>query len=651
MSTSIIPVRDVKYFAFAGGGGKGIVLLGAVQALEGLLTVPVAKARKVEGFAGASAGALVAMMLALHYDSRGMRNALQKWLGRSSTDIPWAVADAAYRTLPSGAVEKVPDKEEGWLNILKRRVVVNGRYQALSPNDKVIGPVLKEIRRDLYIRESLANDPHLRDRLYQAELGQDIAQGIFGGTLGGVIGKGVLGAVHPLAPFVVDTPEAARRIYSAARDALQGSDFAFLTRTRDEFDRYVCNALLDQGLVPGTTLRNSVHLIARASPLLSGRLSALEVASLTFAQLFELAQVDLVVTGTNLGTSTWSYFSRRHTPDFPVVDAVALSMTYPILFKPVWLDGRKTPPEYRGNWVDGGMLNNLPVHAFDPAPDRPLDHRTVAFAIADVPDYGVAVTGHDMLVKNISSLLDVLLNQSTLGQLRTPLERAQTVFLHAPGLSTLDLVPQWVKADRGLIAGARAETERYFTPSKVCLDEVARWRRRPPEQRIDDLVFQEMARNQLRGAFVAVSPTPMTVRPYRNKGDVLGDRGFAVDMIATFDGDGVAQRDRHYVLYEAKSSATARLSPRQARAVQLLAEHGGYISTEKSEEDDEDYRLFPDKARVSAQAVRILRPANLCDEFTLAAAIATAAVAAKRPFRPDFGAQSTQDRGPGYPQL
>ena len=92
---------------------------------------------------------------------------------------------------------------------------------------------------------------------------------------------------------------------------------------------------------------------------------------LTFRQFYDLTGVDLVLTGTNISRRSTLYFSVYHTPDFPVVEAVQISMTLPIAFKPVYVDtdvragDTAQKLKYQGLFIDGGMLNNYPIHAFD----------------------------------------------------------------------------------------------------------------------------------------------------------------------------------------------------------------------------------------------------------------------------------------------
>jgi predicted acylesterase/phospholipase RssA len=96
--------------------------------------------------------------------------------------------------------------------------------------------------------------------------------------------------------------------------------------------------------------------------------------NITFKEYYAVTGIDLVVTGTNISQGKPKYFSVYHTPDFPVILAVCISMTFPVVFKPKYVEFQVNKAldkfddynlGYKGMYVDGGMLNNLPFHAFD----------------------------------------------------------------------------------------------------------------------------------------------------------------------------------------------------------------------------------------------------------------------------------------------
>lgn len=106
-----------------------------------------------------------------------------------------------------------------------------------------------------------------------------------------------------------------------------------------------------------------------------------------FATLRKLTGKDLVVTGTNITAGRPVYFRDGLTPDFPVVEAVRISGSFPLLFKPTAVAYRPSPRfagrgrrrggaeardrfyrlNYCGYFIDGGFLNNHPIDAFSGA--------------------------------------------------------------------------------------------------------------------------------------------------------------------------------------------------------------------------------------------------------------------------------------------
>jgi len=110
----------------------------------------------------------------------------------------------------------------------------------------------------------------------------------------------------------------------------------------------------------------------------------------TFEDFVEIFKVNLVVTGSNILQGKPVYFNSSLTPSFPVVKAVGISSCFPIVFRPILLqcytenvkctgnysdegdsdNWKKTNEEwyqanYNGWFIDGGLLNNYPINAFN----------------------------------------------------------------------------------------------------------------------------------------------------------------------------------------------------------------------------------------------------------------------------------------------
>lgn len=96
---------------------------------------------------------------------------------------------------------------------------------------------------------------------------------------------------------------------------------------------------------------------------------------LTFAELHALAGQngyrDLYITGTNLSRQRTEVFSHETYPHMKVRDAVRISMSVPLYFQAVLVDSigqvhqKPLPNGGTDVMVDGGLLANFPIMAFD----------------------------------------------------------------------------------------------------------------------------------------------------------------------------------------------------------------------------------------------------------------------------------------------
>jgi predicted acylesterase/phospholipase RssA len=79
----------------------------------------------------------------------------------------------------------------------------------------------------------------------------------------------------------------------------------------------------------------------------------LNIDNITFKQLFELTNKNLIIIGTNFTKSCEEVFSHNKTPDMSVITAVRISISIPIFFTPVLYNN-----DY---YVDGCITNNFPL--------------------------------------------------------------------------------------------------------------------------------------------------------------------------------------------------------------------------------------------------------------------------------------------------
>jgi NTE family protein len=108
--------------------------------------------------------------------------------------------------------------------------------------------------------------------------------------------------------------------------------------------------------------------------------------NISFEELHQKGFKDLYITGTSLNRQKPVIFSYETYPNMKVKDAVRISISIPLYFEPLYIDSAgtvfKRPKQKQGLdlMMDGGFLQNFPIHIFDnPGPDQ----NTIGFRIDD----------------------------------------------------------------------------------------------------------------------------------------------------------------------------------------------------------------------------------------------------------------------------
>ncbi|KIE05195.1 hypothetical protein NF27_EI00020 [Candidatus Jidaibacter acanthamoeba] len=178
-------------------------------------------------------------------------------------------------------------------------------------------------------------------------------------------------------------------------------------------------------------------------------------------------------TGTNLSTGYYEIFSHEHTPQMRIADAVRISMSIPLVFtaKHYTMPGRTEPDIY----VDGGVLNNYPLHIFDEynQPNmRTLGFRVDPFEeISVLRDAGAPQRNKiDNLISYAKALYTTTQNVSNNITRRSD-DKLRTVFIDITGVNTLSFKLSEEKKEE-IIDSGRKETEKYFSsiPEKLKTD-------------------------------------------------------------------------------------------------------------------------------------------------------------------------------------
>ncbi len=442
--------KAIEYLAFEGGGGKGFAFLGTLQFLEqpDVDVLPLhreGRANQIAGISGASAGAITALLIALGFDG--------KKVGEQIADR--SILESFMDEAQPGVMRHVGDE------------YVDGRDHLLTSQNDPYARLLPRPRIDLE-------------------------------AIGRVVGGVALVGKLPVVPSVNGM------LFRILLEIGRGNpDYAMLCNAllRSPND-YQKSLLQEFGFFPGVKVRAYFHRLLRENlPAIIDRthgagaskrvLGKMKPEHVTFAKFNEGTGIDLVFTGTNLSTRRPVIFSGVETPDFPVAEAVAISMNLPLIYKPVAVTARVNgETHHQGMYVDGGLLNNLPIHAFDDRapqgpgagtqdPESTLHPGILALRLSsgyDVvppePFYPVldVYRGWNMdrlsiAVEQFGGFLGALGEINAFpaeeGLLRAPAERRQTIELFAGNLTTFNFLPAQSDIDAAVRA-AYQRTREYF---------------------------------------------------------------------------------------------------------------------------------------------------------------------------------------------
>lgn len=93
--------------------------------------------------------------------------------------------------------------------------------------------------------------------------------------------------------------------------------------------------------------------LKQARQIYANKILTRQFSTLTFAELYALTRRELAIVVTNLSTRRMEIHSYKHTPDTLVLSSLMASMSIPLLFPPIQIQGN--------SYVDGGLVNNFPI--------------------------------------------------------------------------------------------------------------------------------------------------------------------------------------------------------------------------------------------------------------------------------------------------
>ncbi|SDJ51494.1 S8 family serine peptidase [Microbulbifer yueqingensis] len=404
--------EEVKYLVLEGGGGKGLVYLGAVRALESIRTssghpiyhIENGRLRNIRGVAGASAGAITALAMSL---------------GMTSAELE-RISDPRYKDF-----EEFFDLPASPRNVpALGRNCVNGSSSSVL-NDYLFNPLQSILREGL---EAIIPDV-LEGRLNPSSISRQLV----GQLRSGLHSRAVRGIQHG----------------DGLRDKLLSPAMIY----------YAQNLWEDLGLFSGCAARAFFDQLIRQRG---------GTANMNFADHQRRFGVKLVLTGSNLETGRTMMFSADYTPQMPVADAVRISMGLPGLFKPVRISRRQAAAivlgarhrprisnAYEGLYVDGGLWNNLPMPVF--AADEGSTPATLGLALGNT-------AGQRQSIRDLGDFLGAVIGQymgdDALAN-KYPSYRQQVVALNSGSIGTADFSPDPATLRR-LQAEARNLVTGYF---------------------------------------------------------------------------------------------------------------------------------------------------------------------------------------------
>lgn len=183
--------------------------------------------------------------------------------------------------------------------------------------------------------------------------------------------------------------------------------------------------------------------------------------NITFKNMFDKTHIHLKLAGTCIQTRETVWFDYLGPwKNMCVADAVRISAGFPLVFKPVAVINRDNFNDGTRTlflMIDGGVLNNNPIRAFD-YPDAPepinlceailtgrklqrraprkLNPEVLSFRL----DLDQAQSGYIGLLSYCGGLFDTIMTPCERSQLSDPSAFKQTIELDTLGLSTLDFV-------------------------------------------------------------------------------------------------------------------------------------------------------------------------------------------------------------------
>jgi len=422
--------KKVRYLILEGGGGKGLIYLGAGKALADLGILSYTKKligekevyrlspRKIKGIAGTSVGSLAAALIASGYTPEELHKKLTKNFGLHILD------KVDYGAIPTAYTKEKP------------RYIIPERE--MPEEQESLDTFWK------HYKESEKKDPSKLLKLPAKALNR--------------LNRRTVGNLMKWYLDNQGRKEKKKEPKKAEKSMLQ------MATTKNAFEKVLhspdsMNSLkYELGFFVSEFIRKFVDLhIERKSG----------IKNCTFKQFYKEFKIDLVITGFNMTRNEVLIFRNgKQWGDLCVADAVRMSVSIPLLFKPFYLNyekGKILPVDddlKNGDLIiDGGVGINFPLHVFDEVKSRSskLNNQVLGFRLKRT----VHKSDDDVTVADyLSDLFFSLLGATTELQIRTDEEKDQVIELDHYEINALDFL--YGETTKKYIDMAYETTMKYF---------------------------------------------------------------------------------------------------------------------------------------------------------------------------------------------
>ena len=468
----MLNANQIEYLALEGGGGKGAAYLGSIMALEEVNLLPIKNngSNKIKGIVGTSAGSITALLLALGADSLKLFSIITRGDFNQFLTLDDGIKYKARSVDKSGEIGVFDSYDNGDNRTKDFEYTINQITDIVSKNPLLLGRDLKlsETRKsilDYAIDKTISlvsESPELTKQISRDEKPDDYLHNI-------LTDKGLFSGLS---------------IRQAFWNIL--IDFFYEDIIEPFINNHVPNNNLKKSsevlppkfYIPEIKDNNQVYSNLRnpKSPYSpNGNTQAYDIKkelkrdielrndfinSFTFEKLKKKYGIDFIICGTNLSKKESNYFSNYHTPNFPVLEAVGLSMSIPVLFKPLkseYVPAFDKFKKYAGWYCDGGVINNFPIHTFNLFINNKVDeskfqkskpenllkeplNKNVFGLILDDP-FKVSSSNIKNTMDVMFATLDCLMYYSGKGVFNSENVINQTVFLDTKNLGVYNFTP------------------------------------------------------------------------------------------------------------------------------------------------------------------------------------------------------------------